>query len=55
MNEANDYHHCGFYKCKFYGNTVERRIHIKAVHTIEHDCHASEEDGCDCQNFDLLK
>jgi hypothetical protein len=28
-----DYMPCGFYNCKFYGNTIERRIHIKNQHS----------------------
>ena len=30
----NDYQSCGFYNCKFYGNTIERRIHVKNQHSI---------------------
>lgn len=30
-----DYQHCGFYNCKFYGNRLERIKHVKNQHTIK--------------------
>ena len=44
--QSDDYQHCGFYNCGFYGNRLERIKHIKNQHSNNHDCKLSPDSSC---------